>query len=534
MLKDITFDQAAMDRLKEGVAKLTKVVKSTLGPGGTNVILERGDTQAITKDGVSVAREIFLEDSLENIGAQIVKEAASRTGREAGDGTTTATVLAEAILLEGIRNIAAGGKPMDLKRGIDMAVKAVVSQIKAMSSPVDNLEDITKVALISANGDQEMGSLIGKAVHSVGKEGIVTVEDGKGLTTEWKQVEGMRFDRGFMSPYFINTDSGECILENPLVIIYNGNLMSLREMVSPEGNRLLDRISKTHGYQGKPLLMISIDYSAEAIATMARNVASGAIQACMVQAPEFGDIRREVMKDIAALVGAKIIETEAGLNLENAPLEVIGRCERVRINQWSTTIVQKNDKSLILQNRIAQINEQMEQANEYALEVLKQRMARLVNGLGVIYVGGSSLIEVQEKKDRIDDALSATKAALQEGIIPGGGVGYIRAMQAIDWNALPVENKDQQTGVEIIKAILPVPFKAIVSNVGENGDVVLDKILDKPASFGYNAKTMKYADLLEDGVIDPTKVSRLALENAASVAGMLLTINAVVSHKRNK
>lgn len=540
-MKVITMGKEARDKIKAGVDKLANLVKSTLGPGGTNVILELGHLHVITKDGVSVAQEVFLEDALENMGAQIVKKVAQKTVQEAGDGTTTATVLAQAILNEGIKTMTGGSNIIDVKRGLDKAVIAVVKSLRALSTQVTP-EDLHKVAIISSNGDREIGKYVGDAIKEVGIEGIVTVESSNSLDTWLKKVDGMRFDRGYMSPYFItNPDRAESDLKNPLILIYDGNLASVKE-IAGDGKSTNNLISRLRGsvqskpvdpeLAGRPLLIIAQDFSAEFVSTMAVNAKNKAIVCCLVQAPDFGDSRKSIMYDIAAMTGATVITKDAGLTLKDAHPEHLGQSGGARITQWNTTIVD-GVGGLTASVRINEIREQMKEAKDHVLESLKSRLARLQNGLMVIYVGGASDIEVQEKKDRIDDSLNATRAAVEEGVIPGGGVGYVRAGQKTEWTNIEIENADEATGVEIIRRILEVPFLTIVDNVGKKSSTVLKKVLDNHSTtFGFNAATLQYEDLVESGVIDPVKVSRLALENAASVAGMLLTTNGVVSNKR--
>lgn len=532
--RNITFGADAHTKIKAGVDKLANVVKTTLGPGGTNVILQRSHTQVITKDGVSVAREIWFEDPIENMAAQIVKEVAEKTVREAGDGTTTATVLTQAIYSEGMKHHAAGAKPIDIKRGIDLATGEVVKAIKALSRPVVP-EDIHKIATISANGDKEIGKLVGDAITEIGLEGIVTVEDSKGYETELKKVEGMRWDRGYMSHHFVtNPEKMECVLEEPVILLYDGTIGSMREMMGHGKNNIIEKYRADPELGSRPLLMIAHDFQGEALSTMAVNCQRGAIKACMVQTPEFGDLRKDILRDIAAMTGATVISKEAGHTWKDAKVEMLGKAGSARITQWSTTIVD-GAGGLAVQHRAEQIREQMKETNEHALEILKSRLARLVNGLMTIRVGGGSEIEVKEKKDRIDDSLNATRAAIEEGVLPGGGISLVRAMLNTDWKAMEVKNKDQQLGVDIIKESLKVPFMVIMENAGETGQVRLAPILESTETdYGFNAQTLQYENFLGSGVIDPAKVVRLALENAASVSGMLLTTKSVVSNKVNQ
>lgn len=540
MIKDITFGADAHQKIKAGVDKLANVVKSTLGPGGTNVIVQRGDTQVITKDGVSVAREIWLSDPIENMGAQIVKEAAERTVSDAGDGTTTATVLAQAIFSRGIEQTKGGGiwkkpspKLIDVKRGIDLAVAEVVKQIREMSKPVEG-DDINKVALISSNGDTEIGGLVGDAVTQVGLEGLVTVEDSKSLETFLKKVDGMRWDRGYLSPYFITHPAiSECQLEDPVILIYDGVINSLREVMGNDKYNIIDRYRNypDSELKGKPLLIICHEAGAEFLSTMAVNHQNKAIQCCIVQAPEFQQTRKAILHDIAAMTGATVISKEAGYNWKDVKPEHLGRCGRVRVSQWATTIID-GAGGLKAINRANELREQMKETNEHALVTLKSRLARLVNGLMVIYVGGGSEIEVKEKKDRLDDSLNATRSAIEEGVLPGGGIAYLNARERIDFDTLPYTNADQKIGGLIVRDILSIPLETIVSNVGGDPDGVIQEIIhgDHAADYGFNAQTRTFERLIETGVIDPTKVVRLALENASSVAGMLLTTKAVVSY----
>lgn len=520
--KLIITDQQARTRLKAGVDKLADVVKSTLGPGGSNVILDYNGLYGITKDGVSVASMIYLEDVVENIGAQVVKEAASKTAREAGDGTTTATVLAQAIFAAGIKNITAGAKPLDIKRGIDMAVALIVPEIKKLSVPVKTQEDIQAIANISSNGDSEISYLITAAIDKVGKDGLVFVEDAKALKSDWKVVDGMQFDRGYMSGHFVTDEHrAEVLFDKPIVLIYDGAIAKMRELVP------LLKIAQDHpDLKGHQILLIAEDYTKELVDTLAYNKIKAGLQICAVQAPDFQDVRKEVMKDIAALTGATVITKEAGLTLENATAEVYGSADKIRVTAWQTTIMGGHGA----EERTARenvIREQMKSTNDHALEVLKQRLARLTNGVAVIYVGGASDVEIREKKDRIDDALHATRAAIEEGIVQGGGMAYLLAFEGVRW---PEEsNEDVSIGMEILFNSIEVPIKTIAENVGVSGDVVLAGVREK--NLGYNARTKKYENLIAAGIVDPTKVVRLALENAASVAGMLLTTNAIVAIK---
>lgn len=531
-MKDITFREEALPKILAGVNKLANVVKSTLGPGGTNVIIERGHTHQITKDGVTVAREVWLEDNEENIGAQIVKAVANRTVQEAGDGTTTATVLAQAILAEGVRLINAGSKPIAVKRGIDAAVRLVVKYIKQMAKPVEG-DDVLKVSLISSNGDQEIGKLVAEAINAVGLEGLVTVESSNSFETYSKKVDGMRWDRGYMHHHFItNPNKMECELIDPVILIVDGPVASLREIMKDNVTpSIIKRYREDKELAGKPLLIIANDFGAEAISAFAMNHLNKAITCCLVQAPDFQDIRKSIMGDIAAATGATVFTKDAGHTWTNITPVMLGRCERVRITQWNTTIIGGHG-GLRTSQRAQEIREQMKDANEHALATLQSRLARLVNGLMVIYVGGGSDIEVQEKKDRIDDALNATRAAIEEGVLPGGGVAYLRIRKEMAI-AGGEGTDDQKIGFEIIQEALKVPFETICENVGQSGKEAIEKVIGNSSpSFGFNAATMKYEDLIAAGVIDPAKVVRLALENAASVSGTLLTAGSIVSSKK--
>lgn len=551
-MKQITYDQEAISKIKIGVDKLANAVKTTLGPGGSNVIIEENRNAHITKDGVTVARSIALEDPIENLGAQIVKEAASRTAIYAGDGTTTATVLAQAILSQGIKYVVAGANRIDLKRGIDMAARAIVGEIKNMAIPVSE-GDIRKVALISANGDNEVADLITEAIEKVTKDGMVIVEDSRSATSQVVITEGVTFERGWLNYFFVNNqEEGVCELERPMILLV--------DYVIEEFPALIPIIRKAQdSHPQSPILIVAEDIRGNALSTLALNVQRGILRACAVQSPDFGDMRKESLRDLAALTGATIITKDAGLTTMNVGIEVFGTCDKVRISQWKTTIF--NGDGVQLQDRLNLIQAQMADANENALVKLKDRYARLTGRVGIIYVGGFSEIEIREKKDRIDDALQATRAAIEEGIVVGGGVAYVRALAAVRAGSKPEgfdpENDDQLHGTEILfKAILE-PIKCIAENVGVNGEVVLSRI-DLPTSksnwtldqiqetwnktgyklspptvinlnYGFNAKTQKYEDLIEAGVIDPAKVTRLALENAASVAGMLLTTRSIVT-----
>jgi len=521
MAKEITFDTTARDRIKRGVDKLADAVKVTLGPKGRNVILDKKfGAPTVTKDGVTVAKEIELKDAIENMGAQLVKEVASKTADAAGDGTTTATVLTQAIFNHGIKNVAAGANPMDLKRGIDKAVTVVVENLKKQSKKIKDSSEIAQVATISSNNDQEIGKMIADAMDKVGKDGVITVEEAKGTSTEVKTVEGMQFDRGYLSPYFVtNTEKMEAELENPFILIYDKKISAMKELLP-----ILEQTAQT----GKPLLIISEEVEGEALATLVVNKIRGALRVAAVKAPGFGDRRKAMLEDIAILTGGKVISEELGFKLENATLEHLGKAEKVNIDKDNTTIVNGAGKKADIQGRINQIKSQIETTtSDYDKEKLQERLAKLSGGVAILYVGAATEVEMKEKKDRVDDALHATRAAVQEGIIPGGGVAYVRAIDAL--KDVEVANEDQATGVNIIRLALEAPLRTIVINAGQEGSVIVNKVRDGKKDFGYNARENKYDNFFEAGIIDPTKVARLALENASSIAGLLLTTEAVVS-----
>jgi len=521
MAKEITFDTTARDRLKKGVDKLADAVKVTLGPKGRNVILDKKfGAPTITKDGVSVAKEIELKDAIENMGAQLVKEVASKTADAAGDGTTTATVLAQSIFAHGIKNVAAGANPMDLKRGIDKAVIAVVENLKKQSKNIKGLQEITQIATISSNNDVEIGKMIATAMDKVGKDGVITVEEAKGTETEVKTVEGMQFDRGYLSAYFVtNTEKMEADLDSPYILIYDKKVSSMKELLP-----VLEATAQT----GKPLVIIAEDVEGEALATLVVNKIRGALRVAAVKAPGFGDRRKAMLEDIAVLTGGRVISEETGTKLEDAKLEDLGRAEKVNIDKDNTTIVNGAGKKGDITGRIGQIKAQIESTtSDYDKEKLQERLAKLSGGVAILYIGAATEVEMKEKKDRVDDALHATRAAVQEGIIPGGGVAYIRAIEAL--KGLEAENEDQATGINIIRLALESPLRTIVENAGGEGSVILNKVRDGKKDFGYNAHNNKFENFFEAGIIDPTKVARLALENAASIAGLLLTTEAVVS-----
>ena len=521
MAKEITFDTSARDKIKKGVDKLANAVKVTLGPKGRNVILDKKfGAPTVTKDGVSVAKEIDLKDPIENMGAQLVKEVASKTADAAGDGTTTATVLAQSIYSHGIKNVAAGANPMDLKRGIEKAVTAVVENLKKQSKDIKGSKEITQVATISSNNDTEIGKMIATAMDKVGKDGVITVEEAKGTETEVKTVEGMQFDRGYLSPYFVtNTEKMEADLESPYILIYDKKISSMKELLP-----VLEATAQT----GKPLLIIAEEIEGEALATLVVNKIRGALRVAAVKAPGFGDRRKAMLEDIAVLTGGKVISEETGMKLEDAKLDSLGRAEKVNIDKDNTIIVNGAGKKGEINGRINQIKAQIESTtSDYDKEKLQERLAKLSGGVAILYIGAATEVEMKEKKDRVDDALHATRAAVQEGIIPGGGVAYIRAIEAL--KNVVTDNEDQATGVNIIRLALESPLRTIAENAGQEGSVVVNKVKDGKKDFGYNASENKYEDFFAAGIIDPTKVARLALENAASIAGLLLTTEAVVS-----
>ena len=526
MAKEILFDQEARDLLKKGVDQLANAVKVTLGPKGRNVILGKSyGAPHITKDGVSVAKEIELEGAFENMGAQLVREVASKTNDDAGDGTTTATVLAQSIINVGLKNVTAGANPMELKRGIDKAVATVVKNIAAQSEAVgDDLKKIEHVAKISANGDEEIGRLIAEAMGKVKKEGVITVEEAKGTDTEVKVVEGMQFDRGYISPYFVtNTEKMECQMENPYILLYDKKISVIKDILP-----LLEKSLQT----GRPLLIIAEDIDSEALATLVVNRLRGGLKICAVKAPGFGDRRKAMLQDIAILTGATVISEETGFSLEAATIEMLGQAEKVTVDKDNTTIVNGMGDKGELEARVAQIRAQIENTkSDYDREKLQERLAKLAGSVAVLYVGAASEVEMKEKKDRVEDALSATRAAIEEGTVPGGGTAYIRAIDALE--SLKGETDDETTGIEIVKRAIEEPLRQIVANAGKEGAVVVQKVRDGKADFGYNARLDKYENLVASGVIDPAKVARVALENAASIAGMFLTTECVVAEKKD-
>jgi chaperonin GroEL len=516
MAKEIKFDIEARDGLKRGVDALANAVKVTLGPKGRNVIISKSfGGPTVTKDGVSVAKEIELKDTLENMGAQMVKEVASKTNDLAGDGTTTATVLAQAIVKEGLKNVAAGANPMDLKRGIDKAVEAIVADLSQQAKVVgSDSEKIKQIASISANNDENIGELIATAFAKVGKEGVITVEEAKGTDTYVDVVEGMQFDRGYLSAYFVtNSEKMEAELDRPYILLYDKKVSSMKDLLP-----VLEPVAQS----GKPLLIIAEDVDGEALATLVVNKLRGALKIAAVKAPGFGDRRKALLEDIAILTGGTVIAEERGYTLENTTLDMLGTCEKVVINKDNTTLVNGAGDTEAIKNRISQIKAQMETTtSDYDKEKLQERLAKLAGGVAVLYVGAASEVEMKEKKDRVDDALHATRAAVEEGIVAGGGVALLRAKSALA--GLTPENADEATGIQIISRAVESPLRTIVENAGLEGSVVVAKVAEGSGDFGYNAKTDEYVDMLAAGIIDPKKVTRVALENAASVAGMILT-----------
>jgi len=526
MAKEIKFDIESRDALKRGVDALANAVKVTLGPKGRNVVIEKSfGAPHVTKDGVSVAKEIELEDRVENMGAQMVKEVASKTNDIAGDGTTTATVLAQAIVREGLKNVAAGANPMDLKRGIDKAVSAVVENLKTQSQTVgDSTEMVKQVASVSANNDETIGALIAEAFGKVGKEGVITVEEAKGIDTTVDVVEGMQFDRGYQSPYFVtNPEKMLAELENPYILLVEKKISSMKELLP-----VLEPIAQG----GKSLLIISEEVEGEALATLVVNKLRGSLKIAAVKAPGFGDRRKAMLEDIAILTGGQVISEEQGFTMENISLDMLGTAEKVTIDKDNTTVVNGGGDEAKIKGRVAQIKAQMETStSDYDKEKLQERLAKLAGGVAVLYVGAASEVEMKEKKDRVDDALHATRAAVEEGIVAGGGVALVRAISALD--SLTGINSDETTGIKIVKRAIEEPLRQIVANAGGEGSVIVAKVAEGTGDFGYNAKTDEYVHMLEAGIIDPTKVTRVALENAASVSGMLLTTECVITEVKS-
>lgn len=522
MAKNITFNADSREQLRKGVDALANAVKVTLGPKGRNVIIDKKfGAPHITKDGVTVAKEIELEDQIQNMGAQLVKEVASKTNDQAGDGTTTATVLAQAIVNTGIKNVTAGANPMDLKRGIDKAVEIVVKDLKKRSREIGKAkEKVEQVATISANNDKFIGQMIAEAMDKVKKEGVITIEEAKGLDTTVKVVEGMQFDRGYLSPYFVtNTEKMEATYENPFILIYDKKISNLKEFLP-----ILEKTVQT----GRGLLIISEDIEGEALATLVVNRLRGSLKIVAVKAPGFGDRRKEMLEDIAVLTGGTVISEEKGYKLEDADLSMLGSAQKITVDKDNTTIVSGAGDKEAIKARVNQIRAQIEKTtSDYDREKLQERLAKLAGGVAVIYVGAASEVEMKEKKDRFDDALNATRAALEEGIIPGGGVAFIRAISALD--KVKGENEDETTGIQIVRRALEEPLRQIVENAGLEGSVVVNKVKEMKGDFGFNARTEQYEDLHAAGVIDPTKVARVAIENAASIASMILTTECVIS-----
>ncbi|MAC95296.1 MAG: chaperonin GroEL [Flavobacteriales bacterium] len=526
MAKEIVFDTAARNALKAGVDKLANAVKVTLGPKGRNVVIDKKfGAPTVTKDGVSVAKEIELKDTIENMGAQMLKEVASKTADDAGDGTTTATILAQAIITQGLKNVAAGANPMDLKRGIDKAVEQIVAELKKISQTVgEDSEQIEQVATISANNDNSIGKLIAEAMSKVKKEGVITVEEAKGTETTVEVVEGMQFDRGYLSPYFVtDSEKMEAQLENPYILIFDKKISSMKD--------LLPVLEKT-AQSSRPLLIIAEDIEGEALATLVVNKIRGSLKVAAVKAPGFGDRRKAMLEDIAILTGGTVISEERGYKLENADLADLGECEKITIDKDNTTIVNGSGNKEDIKARVNQIKAQIDNTtSDYDKEKLQERLAKLAGGVAVLYVGASSEVEMKEKKDRVDDALHATRAAVEEGIVPGGGVAFIRALSSLE--KLTGDNDDETTGIDIVRRAIPEPLRQIVRNSGGEGSVIVQKVKEGEGNFGYNARTEVFEDLLKAGVIDPTKVSRVALENAASIAGMFLTTECVIADEED-
>lgn len=523
MPKEVKFADEARQKMLRGVNVLAEAVKVTLGPKGRNVVLEKSfGAPTVTKDGVSVAKEIELEDKFENMGVQMVKEVASQTSDAAGDGTTTATVLAQAILREGLKSVAAGLDPMDLKRGVDKASAALVVELKNISQPCEDDKSIAQVGAISANADTEIGSIIAEAMGKVGKEGVITVEEGSALDNELEVVEGMQFDRGYLSPYFINNQENQSVqLENPYVLIHDKKISNIRDLLP-----LLESIAKS----SRPLLIISEDVEGEALATLVVNNIRGIVKVAAVKAPGFGDRRKAMLQDIAILTGGQVISEEVGLSLEKANLEDLGEGKKIQITKENTTIIDGAGSSSDIKGRVDQINNEIEESSsDYDKEKLQERVAKLAGGVAVIKVGAATEIEMKEKKARVEDALHSTRAAVEEGVVPGGGVAFIRALKALD--KLEGDNEDQNAGIRILRRAVEEPLRQIVSNAGEEASVILNKVAAGKGNYGFNAATGEYGDMVEQGIIDPTKVTRLALQNASSVSGLLLTTEAMIAEQ---
>ncbi len=521
MAKNILFNTEARDNIKKGVDTLADAVKVTLGPRGRNVVVDKKfGAPVVTKDGVSVAKEIELKDPVENMGAQLVKEVASKTADDAGDGTTTATVLTQAIFSHGIKNVAAGANPMDLKRGVDKAVAHVVEQIKKQSKEISTSDEISQVASVSANNDPEIGKMIADAMDKVGKDGVITVEEAKGTETEVKTVEGMQFDRGYLSPYFVtNTDKMEAELESPYILIYDKKISNMKELLP---------VLETTAQTGKPLLIIAEDVEGEALATLVVNKIRGSLKIVAVKAPGFGDRRKAMLEDIAILTGGTVISEDRGYKLENATIDYLGTAEKINIDKDNTTIVNGAGKTEDIGGRVNQIKQQIDNTtSDYDKEKLQERLAKLSGGVAILYIGAATEVEMKEKKDRVDDALNATRAAVQEGVVSGGGVALIRATNSLD--KLTLDNEDQGTGVTIVKSAIQAPLRTIVENAGGEASVVVNEILNGKDDYGFNASTGEYVNMFKAGIIDPTKVTRLALENASSIASLLLTTECIVA-----
>ncbi len=525
MAKEIKFTTEAREELKKGVDALADAVKVTLGPKGRNVIIDKKfGAPHITKDGVSVAREIELEDPFQNMGAQLVKEVASKTGDDAGDGTTTATVLAQSIINVGLKNVTAGANPMDLKRGIDKAVAAVVARIKDMSEEVgDDFKKIEDVARVSANNDETIGRLIAEAMQKVNKEGVITVDEAKGTETTIEVVEGMQFDRGYISPYFVtDAEKMECVMDSPFILLHDKKISNLKDILP-----ILEQTAQS----GRPLLIIAEDVDQDALAALVVNRLRGSLKICAVKAPGFGDRRKEMLEDIAILTGGTVISADKGMQLTTATMQDLGTANKVTVTKENTTIVNRDGNKDAIATRVAQIKAQIAQTtSDYDREKLQERLAKLAGGVAVLHIGAPSEVEMKEKKDRVDDALSATRAAIAEGIVPGGGVAYIRALSALD--GLKGDNDDETTGIDIVRRAIEEPLRQIANNAGVEGAVVVQKVSEGNADFGYNARTDVYENLMAAGVIDPAKVTRVALENAASIAGMFLTTECVIADKK--
>jgi chaperonin GroEL len=526
MSKQIVFDAQARQALKQGVDKLANAVKVTLGPRGRNVIIEKSfGAPTVTKDGVTVAKEIELKDRLQNIGAQMVKEVASKTSDVAGDGTTTATVLAQAIMNTGLKNVTAGANPMDLKRGIDTAVNAVVSELRAQSRDIAGKNEIAQVASISANNDMEIGELLSDAFDKVGKDGVITVEEAKGLETELELVEGMQFDRGYLSPYFVtNSEDMEAVLEDVQILIFDKKISAMKDLLP-----ILEKAAQT----GNPLLLIAENIEGEALATLVVNKLRGTLKVAAVKAPGFGDRRKAMLEDLAVLTGGTVISEEKGYRLENATLDMLGHAKRIVIDKDTTTVVDGAGQDEQIRARVNQIKQQIESStSDYDREKLQERLAKLAGGVAVLKVGAATEPEMKEKKARVEDALHATRAAVEEGVLPGGGVAFVRAIEALE--GLEIENADQRIGVDIVRRALESPLRQIAFNAGHEGSIVVQKVKDGEGDYGFNARTESYGNLIQEGVLDPTKVARTALENAASIAGLLLTTESIVAEEPEK